>query len=241
MAVNTSLKGDDMLVVIFRASSTPDGAKSALEGRPIHVDGEECQIRVAGSRNWQPFPATAFSHWAQDDETGEMVRVTYAERFTRQYRQFKSHETQTKTGTPLSYAPFLTEARRAEMRALNIYTIEQLAFVEGQELKNLGPYGREYKNLAQEFIDEAKRNVPNLTYQAEMEALRAKNAVLEDDLTLLKARVANSDAKLPDNEYDGMSIEQLRELITVRSGHPPHGMLNHQTLVRMAQDSRPTT
>ena len=31
-------------------------------------------------------------------------------------------------------------------RALNLYTVEQLAAIDGQELKNLGPGGRELKN-----------------------------------------------------------------------------------------------
>ncbi len=107
------------------------------------------------------FPATAFSHWEIDPQTGEQAKVTYAERFQRQYQQFKAHATQTKSGTPLAYAPFLTEARRAELRAQNIYTVEALAAIDGQELKNLGPGGRELKNAAMEYIEEAKARAPN--------------------------------------------------------------------------------
>ena len=114
---------------------------------------EIVELHYPGSRNWSAHPATSFSHWAIDPATGEQVKVTYAERFSRQYRQFKAHATQTKSGTPLTFATFLTEARRAELRAQNIYTVEALAAIDGQELKNLGPGGREMKNAAMEYIE----------------------------------------------------------------------------------------
>ena len=118
------------------------------------------------------FPAMAFSHWKNDPETGEQTKVTYAERFMRQYRQFKAMAAQTKSGTPLAHAPFLTEARRAELRAQNIYTVEALADIDGQELKNLGTGGREMKNKAMEYIAESKTQAPNMAAAAELEALQ---------------------------------------------------------------------
>ena len=50
-------------------------------------------------------------------------QITYAERFHRQYRQFKEHAQQTKSGIPLAGVPFLFQTRKAELRALNIYTV----------------------------------------------------------------------------------------------------------------------
>jgi hypothetical protein len=139
---------------------------------------------------------------------------------------------QTKAGTPLTHAPFLTEARRAEMRALNIYTVEQLAGIDGQELKNIGQGGRELKNAAMAFIEESMKGVPNLQLQAELEALRAKNAVLQEDLEAAKANRI-------DAEFEGMSLDQLREYITANTGHAPHGSYQRKQLMRMAMDARP--
>jgi len=53
-------------------------------------------------------PRHVVSHWGIDPQTGEQVKITYAERFSRQYQQFKAHSTQTKSGTPINHAPFLT-------------------------------------------------------------------------------------------------------------------------------------
>ena len=150
-------------------------------------------------------------------------------------RQFKERAAQTKSGTPLDYAPFLTEARRAELRAQNVYTVEQLAAIEGVELKNLGPGGREYKNNAEEFLADSKAGAPNLQMAAELEALRARNAVLEEDAKI-KAERAPAAPKTPaEADYDDMTAEQLREYITAHTGIPPTGSLSHKSLKHLAQ------
>lgn len=230
MSMQQQRDPDAAIVALFRNHAVKDEAKSRAEGRPIYDDMEVVEIRFPGSRAMSVFPATALSHWANDFQTGEQTPITYAERFSRQYQQFKSQHAQTKSGTPLEHAPFLTEARRAELRALNIYTVEQLAVVDGPELKNLGNNGRDLKNKAQEYIAESKAAAPTAAMVAELEALRARNAVLEDDAKLLK------DADKSDAVFDDMTLEQLREYITTNSGHAPHGSIGRKTLVRMAGD-----
>lgn len=223
---------DDNLLVLFRNHAVPNEAKSVAAGRLICDDMEVIDIRRPGGRDYSSYPATEFCGWTVDPNTGGQVKVSYAERFSRQYQQFKLQSAQTKTGTPLTHAPFLTEARRAEMRALNIYTVEQLAAIDGQELKNLGTGGRDLKNAAANYVEESLRSVPNLQLQAELEALKAKNAVLQEDLESLK------NGKV-DGEFEGMSLDQIREYIATNTGHAPHGSYNRKTLVRMAMDARP--
>ena len=201
---------DANLLVLFRNHANPNEAKSNAAGRLICDDMEVVDIRRPGARDFATFPATAFSHWATDPHTNGQIKVSYAERFSRQYQQFKMQSAQTKSGTPLSHAPFLSEARRAELKALNIYTVEQLASIDGQELKNLGPGGREMKNGAASFIADSMKSVPNLQLQAELEALKAQNSVLQEDIEMLKNGKA-------DSEFDGMSLEQMRDYITAQT------------------------
>lgn len=225
---------DNALVVVFRNHAVKNDAKSAAEGRPIFDDVEIVEVRPPGSRNWTGYPATAVSNWAVDPITGEQTKVTYAERFSRQYQQFKAQQHQTVRGTPLDHAPFLTEARRAEMRALNVYTVEQLAGVDGQELKNLGAGGRDLKNMAMEYIEQSKANAPNTQLQAELLALRSRAALLEEDNEALKQRAATGEGQFKD-----MTDEQVRDFVATHTGHAPQGNLNRKTLVRMAMDARP--
>ncbi len=226
---------DASLVALFRHSAIQNEAKSVKEGRPIFDDVEICEIRIPGSRDVKVFPATAVSHWVEDQFTGGQTKITYAERFSRQYRQFKEHTAQTKSGTPLSYLPFLTEARRAELQAQNIYTAEALAEIDGQPLRNLGHGGREMKNKAMEYLADAKLNASSTQLVAELEALRARNQILEDDLAAAKKN-GNGHAA----DFDDMSDEHLRDFIRTQTGHTPQGNLNRKTLLRMAMDARPS-
>ena len=224
---------DAAAVAQFRNLAIPNPIKTKQEGRLICDDVEVCEIRYPGRKDWTPYPATAFSHWAIDPITGEQRPVSYAERFPRQFQQWKAHATQTKSGTPLEYAQFLTEGRKAELRALNIYTVEQLALVEGAELKNLGPNGREMKNAAEAYIAETKAAAPNKMMEAELEQLRARNQILEEDAKLLAER--NEAKKEPAGEFDNMTVEQLRDYITAKTGHEPQGAIGRKTLARMAE------
>ena len=230
--MQTSLPNDDKLAVVFKNHAIKNEAKSKEAGRPIFDDMEVCEIRSPGMRNTIPvLPATSVSHTAGDGMLGtEEVKVTYAERFSKQYQQFKAQQAQTISGTPLQHAPFLTEARRAELRALNVYTVEQLAVIDGLELRNLGVGGRDLKNAAIDYIEQAKNSAPNLAMQAELEQLRAKNQVLEDDL---KAARSQQSADL---QFDDMSDDQLRAFLANASGTAPKGDVPRKTLLRMARD-----
>jgi len=229
---------DAAVVATFRHHALPNKSLTDKAGRLICDDVEVCDIRFAGSRAMSTFPATAVSHWSIDPESGEQVPVTYAERFPRQFRQFKEQTHQTKAGTPLQFVPFLTEGKRAELRALNIYTVEALAVIDGQELKNLGSYGRDLKNKAQEFIESSKQNAPSMEMQAELEALRARNMVLEEDTKLLKQTMPEPVQTEAERQFENMDLDQLREFITTATGHAPHGSMTRKVLVRMAAEAQ---
>jgi len=228
---------DAALVPLFKTYAMPNPAKSAKEGRPIFDDMEVVEIRAPGTRNYTVQPAHVRSHWAIDPYTGGQIEVTYAQRFRKQYEQFREHATQTKSGTPLDQVAFLTEARRAELRAFNIYTVEALALVEGTELKNLGYAGRDLKNQAIDYLAECKKNAPNTQLQAELEALRARNSLLEEDFKALQVAKEKRGAEA---EFDDMTNEQLRDYIEAKTGQPVQGQPVRRTLVRAAMDLKPS-
>lgn len=168
----------------FKTMPFKNERESIKAGRPIFEDVEVVEIRFAGSKDTSVFPSHAYSHWEIDEESGEQRQLTYAERFPKQFRQFKEKQHQTKSGTPLDYVPFLTDAKRAELRAFNIYTIEALAELDGQPLKNLGLGGREWKNKAIEYLASSSHEGTVIRQQAQIEALMNQIRMLEDDKKL---------------------------------------------------------
>lgn len=229
------MRDDRGVVAVFRNDIVKNHAKSVEAGRPVFDDVELVEMRYAGSKNISVFPATEFSHWDEDEINGGQRAVTYAERFSRQYQQFKAHQQQTKSGTPLDYLPFLTEAKRAELRALNIYTAEALSLLDGAELKNLGPGGREMKNQAIGFL-ETSSDVARLSkMEEELTALKARNQVLEDDL---KAGPRQGAVDEEPAEFVNMTDTQLRDHIKALTGIAPKGHPSRKTLIRMAQEQK---
>lgn len=170
---------------IFKNMAIEDKSKSKLAGRPIFDDIEVVELRIPGTKDFSVHPATEFCGWTVDEETGEQNKLTYAEKYSRQYRQFKERQHQTMTGTPLDYIPFLTEGKRAELRALSIYTVEMLAGLDGQPLKNLGIGGRDLKNKAAEYLASSDHSATVMRQKLEIEALQVQLRIAQEDRKLL--------------------------------------------------------
>lgn len=218
----------DLVVPVFKIHTTKNDAKSRKQGRPIYDDMEVVEVRFAGDRNKvSVFPALSICGQTQDDN-GDYRPITYAERWPDQYKRFKAKEQQVAEGTPVDELPFLTQAKRAELKALSIYTAEALAALDGQPLKNLGQGGRDLKNQAQAYLD-------NAAGSAGATAMVQRIADLEQ---LVKDLTA--DKKLPPSaevvsQFETWTSEQLKDWIEEKSERP-RGNPSHATLVKRADE-----
>jgi hypothetical protein len=155
-------KGDEQLTPTFFSHPVKDEEASKKAGRPIYKDVDHVKIRIAGNKyTVGVFPAVAtWMTKKQMTEYGEEeVIVTYADRFNKQYLEYKAGDQQSFGGTPLAEAPFLSEGKRRELKAIHVNTVEALAAIDGQPLKMLGPGGRELKNQAIAYIENALKGV----------------------------------------------------------------------------------
>jgi hypothetical protein len=154
--------------------------------------------------------------------------VTYAEVYNEQYRKFKAGQQQTVSGTPLSEAPFLTEGKRRELRALNIHTVEQLAGLDGANLKTLGMGGREWKN-------QARRSWPQLPAPPTSPGWRPRS---QSSRRASRSRSQQPGARRPapssppgndgeaaDKSIEDCTDEELREFIKKPKAARPHRIM----------------
>lgn len=211
-------------VVIFTSNPVINEPASIKAGRPIFDDVDVCEIRFPGdTKCWAVFPALE----AEPNATREAGFVrTYAEVYNTQYLQFKNQSQQTVAGTPLSEAPFLTEAKRRELRALNIHTVESLAALDGAHLKTLGMGGRDWKNQAQVYLDKASGS-------ADVTGMAAKIALLEERLAIAEAAAAGLKRATPapaadageggtEKSLEECSDDELRQFIASQGGKAAH-------------------
>jgi hypothetical protein len=215
---------DALVVPRFYIHTTKNDVKSREEGRPIFDDMEVVEVRFAGDRNKvSVFPAHAICGEAQDED-GNTHKITYAERWADQYKRFKAKSQQIAAGTPVDELPFLTQAKRSELKALSIYTAEALAALDGQPLKNLGQGGRDMKNQAQAYLDRAAGTADVVKMAAEIDDLRRTVAELQ------------ADKVNPGSQFASWSADQIKDWIEEKISERPRGNPSHATLVKRADE-----
>jgi len=216
---------ENLVVPRFYIHTTENKAKSKLAGRPIFDDMEVVEVRFAGNRQTvSVFPAHAVCGQIQDED-GDFRPTTYAERWPDQYKRFKAKQQQVAAGTPVDELPFLTQAKRSELKALSIYTAEALAALDGQELKNLGQGGRELKNQAQAYLDRAAGS-------ADVTAMASKI----EELTQLVAELRADKLPATASEFEAWEDTQIKDWIEEKIGERPKGNPSHATLVKRADE-----
>ena len=232
------MSDNDLLVVTFRHDKVKNEAKSKAAGRPIFDDMEQCMIRAAGDRNTvKVFPAHAFSGWVTNQD-GEQEAQTYAQKWNGQYRRFKENATQVQDGTPISELPFLTEAKRSELRALSIFTAETLAALDGTNLKALGQGGRELKTQAAAYIENATGSASAVRMAAEIAALKEQIAAMSRTHEPETPPVVQAEPANDTTDFAEWSDDDLKDWIATQTGARPRGNPNHETLVRMASEAK---
>jgi hypothetical protein len=101
----------------------------------------------------------------------------YKQRFAKQWAQYSKGMAQTVSGTPLSQVPWLTVGQVAEMKAVNIHSVEQLAGMPDNISQRFMNH-HALKQQAQAFLDQASGNAPLLKMQSELEQRDAQIAQL---------------------------------------------------------------
>jgi hypothetical protein len=222
------MANQDLIVPRFFVHTTPDAKATKEAGRPMFKDMECVEIRMAANKQTVAvFPA--HDTWKWDEIDGIRQPITYAMRFPDQYKRFKANEAQAMSGTPLEELPFLTQAKRSELKALSIYTAEALASLDGSPLKQLGMGGRELKNQAEAYLNRATDSAAVTRLAAEVEQLRAALAAAQ------QAPASPEEAPVA-SPFNDMDDEALKEWIKDASGSRPRGNPSHETLVRMCDE-----
>lgn len=173
------MANQDLISPRFYTAAVENPVESKKQGRPIFEDKEFVEVKFAGDK-LRVHVAPAHEYYKRRSlPNGDSEWITYAQEFQPIYERFKQGLIEQGTGTPLSELPFLTESKRAELKALNVKTAEALAQLDGGPLKMLGMGGRDLKNQAQAYLDKANGSADVTRLAADNDALRALIADLQ--------------------------------------------------------------
>lgn len=232
----TPHKADQLLNVRFYHDTSQNKFKSHEEGRPVFDDIEMCEILVPADRQ-RSILVPAHAAWKKFGTTS----VTYAERFREQYARFKRDEGPIVQGTPLNEVPFLTMADKASLKALQVYTVEQLASLTGQGLKNIGAGGLVKQQAAIAYLSNAAGTADTAKMQRTIAELQEQLAALQPKGTMDPDGNGEMGGMNPNpapivDGYDTMTAESLKDHIQTRTGVRPKGNPSVNTLKAMARE-----
>lgn len=202
------------LHVEFYTDTVENPAKTREENRPIFEEREFVRIRFPGDTKRELVAPAHEVHYVQDAR----MQMTYAEQYPEHYKAFQAGAASQIIGTPVDLATFLTPPQKAEFKAVNIHTIEQLAELGDREIAKLGPHARP-------LVEQAKTFIASASESAEVAALKARIADLEN-AAKPTAPVAQ------DDPYAGFEDEDLKNMIRDAGGDVPKGRATRATLVK---------
>ena len=158
--------GDDRILPRFFIESIPDPLASEREGRPIFRDQERVELLSPG--NTLNIPV-------------EIVSDVHRERWAKQYAAFKQGIEMSGDGTPLEQWPILKRSQVLELKALNFFTVEDVAKMNDHACQRMMA-GMRLRTLAKAFLDDA-------VAAAELSRVTAENERKNAEIHDLKTKV----------------------------------------------------
>jgi hypothetical protein len=220
------------LHVEFFSNPVENKAKSAQEGRPIFEDAEFVRIKFRGDKN-RILVAPAQDTHVRDRDTNRWL--TYAESYPKHYDAFKQGQEFIGDGTPISELPFLTEAKRSELRALNIHTAEALQGLEGTPLQKLNMGGRALKDQATAWLTKASDGALESRLAGENAALKEQMALMQAQIAELVGGKKTAPVAASTSPFADMTVADLKAFLEDRNGTKPRGNPSKATLVAMCE------
>jgi hypothetical protein len=163
--------GDSRLHVNFYTKAVQNNFQSKEQGRPIFEDKEFIRIIVPGDKN---------------SIVDTPVTQEHRNRFATKYERFKAGKAQATTGTPLEVWPQLTVSQVAELKGLNVFTVEQLADMpDNLAQRFMGAHN--LRARAKLFLEAAAGESANSRVAAELEKRDVEIQALKEQVALLMA------------------------------------------------------
>lgn len=171
--------------------------KSAQMGRPVYDDVEYVEVMHHGDKNSiLKYP----------------VKDIHRNRWPKEYEAFRKGQDVQVEGTRLEQWPPISKSEIATLKAMGIYTVEQLSEMKDDAITRYGMGGRKLVNTAKAYLKAAQSGSGITQLQAENEKLQARIASLEAQLGERQESQPVKSEPEAAKTLDEMSMSELREL-----------------------------
>jgi hypothetical protein len=169
----TKVKTEEGVIVEFKMEPVELPYESERQNRPIFEDREFITIIIPGDNN---------------SEVVREVTKNDRERFAREYEAWKKNEAVASSGTPLEELTWLSPSKVRELKAVNVYTLEDLAGLSDTIIQKLGTGGRSFVDKAKAHLRAAEGGAVASELQQQLRDAKADNERLKEQMTELNAR-----------------------------------------------------
>lgn len=217
----------------FYVQPVQDKAKSEKENRPIFVSKRFVELKHPGDKSW------SFVEEIDENGLGATRRNTvegergedYAERFPKEWAAFKKGEERAAIGTPIEEWTAISRSRSAELKATNIFTVEEYADVQDGQLQKLGMGARAEREQARVYIAQAQGG-------ADVAGMAAKIAQLTEMVERLSAAHQPSETPAAPQEkaLEDCTDAELKEFIKQKTGKGVPGQPSRESLLQRAAE-----
>jgi hypothetical protein len=169
---------DNRLHVTFSRKPILNAMKSTQEGRAIYEERDYITIYTPGSQ--------------LSVIEAPVTERDYAKRFGARYKAWLENQKEAVIGTPLESWPFMFNkvALVAELKYMNVHTVEQIANLPDVHLQKLMG-GHELRAKAVEWLDK------NFGADAQLTKMSEEAAKAKEELEVVKEQLAQLMAKMP--------------------------------------------
>lgn len=171
---NSFAPGQETIFPRFYLDQVEDQVASSMQGRPIFRDEERVEIIMPGNPNTRPV---------------HRVTEEHRQRWPKQYEAFKKGIELSPEGTPLEEWPRLRRSQILELKGLGFVTVEQVARMDDHAIQRIGIGGRQLREVALAFLDDAERNRLTEQLSAESERKDMQIATLQNQVTTLSEKL----------------------------------------------------
>lgn len=172
--------GRDSTFPRFHFHPVEDPVATAAQGRPIFVQQERVQIIQPGN------PSSPVL----------MVTDNERQRWPDQYAAFVKGEQVSVHGTPIEQWAYLPRNAVLELKAIDLHTIEQIAGLPDSAIHKIGMAGRNIRDMAKAYLDDADAQAITSTAIARAERAELRVATLEKQVEELRPMMDRMHAEL---------------------------------------------
>jgi hypothetical protein len=175
-------RGVDGSIPRFHLAEVQDPNATAREGRPIFRMEERVEIIMPGIAH-----LTKPVHRVSQEDI---------DRWPDQYARFKAGQEMAREGTPLEQWPILNRAMVLELKALDIFTVEECAGLSDQAIQRIKMYGYQLREKARAYLDDGQRMALTETLSRDKEQLLSQVAELSTKVDELSALLNQTHSQL---------------------------------------------